>query len=152
MFCTSCGTENPEAAKFCFKCGAPTVTDKPPTGPSPTAPSPSVDSGAPVPSEEPAPPKPAPPLPPRQARPLTEGLKLVGGLLIVGFVLLLVVIIGLNGLTFILKVIKDAIDNPSTVGTVVAVILILFAIGVVLSLSSWLLRMLREGMRPPGRR
>lgn len=35
MFCTNCGQENKDGAKFCTGCGAPLVTGEPPLGPGP---------------------------------------------------------------------------------------------------------------------
>lgn len=44
MFCTKCGTQNPDGAAFCVKCGAKLVTDNP--GPEKVAPPPSNAAGS----------------------------------------------------------------------------------------------------------
>lgn len=44
MFCTKCGTQNPEGAGFCVKCGAKLVADNP--GPEKVAPPPSNAAGS----------------------------------------------------------------------------------------------------------
>ena len=46
MFCTNCGQENKDGAKFCTGCGAPLVTGEPPVGFGPES-GPRPDEGTP---------------------------------------------------------------------------------------------------------
>ena len=92
MFCTNCGTKNPESSKFCSGCGNP-INAQPPSIPPPPVDSPALRA-APPPLPPELPPVPYPPLPsastpaPKVGR-MNKGIYMffVGGGLLLGILL-----------------------------------------------------------------
>lgn len=123
MVCAACGTENPEAARFCYKCGT-AMTSQPAATRS-------------------APPQTPPPPPGRPAARAKGGLNLVGGLLIAGVLLVLVLLVGLNALGAVARIINNLMIGQGWVGIVIGLIYILVVIAIATVVISWLIRPLR---------
>lgn len=103
MFCTKCGTQNPEGAGFCIKCGAKLVTEEPaPAQPiAPEPPRPVQQPAQPAqpqqraPSGQPTPTYPQPAMSPAsQKKKMPKWPFIVGGAVVVVLALILVVIFG----------------------------------------------------------